>query len=489
MKRTDECGRRVSRSALFVALAASLLGTIGGNHLSAGESADAAALPKITVSADGRGFVTAAGQPFVPLGVNYFRPGTGWAPQVWKQFDADATRRDFAVMKDLGVNCVRVFLTYGSFFTSPDRLDPEGLAKLDRFLEIAEEAGIYVHPTGPDHWEGIPSWVPRDRIADDRALSALELFWQLLAQRYRARNVLFAYDLLNEPTVPWDTAALRAQWNPWLQGTYPDVGSLAKAWRVAAEEIRWGAMEPPSRQQSPGSQRLLDYQRFREHIADQWTSRQASAIKQADPEALVTVGMIQWSVPVILPSVQQYAAFRPERQAPLLDFLEIHFYPLATGFYEYSADAERQNLAYLQSVVRETAAPGKPVVVAEFGWYGGGKLTINEGRHPAASEDDQAQWCRRAVETTAGLATGWLNWGLYDHPESRDVTQLTGLLTADGNPKSWAREFQKLAARFSQQPPPPRDLGAGPKLDWDRCTTDPQAGREFLREYAERFRQ
>ena len=95
--------------------------------------------------------------------------------------------------------------------------------------------------------------------------------------------------------------------------------------------------------------------------------------------------------------------------------------------------------------MREVAATGRPVVVAEFGWYGGGKLTINRGVHPAASEEQQARWCRRVIETTEGLATGWLNWGFYDHPEARDVSQLTGLLTADGKPKAWAREFQGLA--------------------------------------------
>ena len=449
---------------------------------SAGEQAAVAALPKISVSPDGRGFVTAEGKPFVPLGVNYFRPGTGWAPKVWKQFDAEATRRDFALMKDLGVNCVRVFLTYGSFFTSPDRLDPEGLAKLDQFLQIAEETGIYVHPTGPDHWEGIPAWVPRDRIADSQMLEAIgavlaasrgALSRPTRALRLRlvertCGSVGYARDARPvEPVAP-DTVCRR-------QSPSPKPGMSRPG------EIRWGEVEPPSDREPPGSRRLLDYQRFREQIADQWTARQVAAIKKADPAALVTVGMIQWSVPVILPSVQQYAAFRPARQAPMLDFLEIHFYPLATGFYEYKPDDELQNLAYLQSVVRETAAHDKPVVVAEFGWYGGGKLTIDNGRHPPASEDDQARWCRGAVEATAGLATGWLNWGLYDHPEARDVTELTGLLTSGGQPKSWAREFQKLAARFAQQPVPQREPAPGPRLDWDRAITDPQVGREFLR--------
>src|SRR4051794_1814936 len=85
------------------------------------------------------------GEPFVPFGVNYYRPGTGWAPQIWKQFDAEATRKDFDRMKSLGVNCVRVFLTYKSFLLEPGELLEEGAAKFDQFLRMAEDVGIYVH--------------------------------------------------------------------------------------------------------------------------------------------------------------------------------------------------------------------------------------------------------------------------------------------------------------------------------------------------------
>jgi hypothetical protein len=73
--------------------------------------ASASNLPKIRIAKDGRTFADEQGKPFVPFGVNYYRPGTGWAPQIWKTFDAEATRRDFRRMKELGVNCVRVFLT------------------------------------------------------------------------------------------------------------------------------------------------------------------------------------------------------------------------------------------------------------------------------------------------------------------------------------------------------------------------------------------
>src|SRR5262249_45682267 len=139
----------------------------------------ASPLPKIRVAKDGRTFADETGKPFVPFGVNYYRPGTGWAPQVWKTFDPEATRKDFARMKDLGVNCIRIFLTYHSFHTNPGVLNPEGIQKFDQLLAIAEDAGIYVHPAGPEFWEGPPNWKPV-AIADERTLAATEKFWKLL---------------------------------------------------------------------------------------------------------------------------------------------------------------------------------------------------------------------------------------------------------------------------------------------------------------------
>jgi hypothetical protein len=445
-------------------------------------------LPRVGLSRDGRAFETAPGRAFVPFGVNYFRPGTGWAPQLWKRFDAEATRQDFARMKALGLNCVRVFLTFGSFCPEPGVLDTNGLSKFDQFLALAEQAGIYVHPTGPDHWEGLPAWARTDRLADETVLRGLESFWQQLAARYRGRGVVFAYDLLNEPSVGWDTAPLRAKWNVWLEKKYGAAEKLAEAWGAPNRPIQLGTRPVPPAREAPGSRELLDYQTFREEIADEWTRCQVRAIKSADPDALVTVGFIQWSVPALLPGVQHYAAFRPERQARFLDFLEVHFYPLERGFYEYRTDEdETRNLAYLESVVREVARSGKAVVLAEFGWYGGGQLTIDNGRHPAATEEQQARWGRRAVETTRPFATGWLNWGLYDHPEARDVTQLIGLLKVDGQTKVWGREFQRLSGITLQPRPLANAMGERPALDWDACVTSLQAGQAFREKYLQAF--
>jgi endo-1,4-beta-mannosidase len=445
-------------------------------------------LPKVRIAKDGRSFETEAGKPFVPFGVTYYRPGTGWAPQVWKQFDTEATRKDFARMKELGINCVRVFLTYHSFYTDPGVLKSEGLEKFDQFLSIAENAGIYVHPTGPDHWEGPPNWRPV-AVADQRTLQYAEQFWKLFAARYRGRHVIFAYDLQNEPTIDWRTDIMPPQWNAWLEKQYGTIEKLAAAWG-ATNQLQFGTIPVPPPKNALRNRELLDYQSFREYLADEWTRRQAAAIKSADPEALVTVGFLQTSVPSLLwGSVGSYAAFRPERQARFLDFLEIHFYPLARGAYEYkSEDDELANLAYLESVVREVARPGKPVVLAEFGWYGGAeKPKFDKGAHPIGTEEQQAKYLRRVIETSAGFVAGWLNWGFYDNPQATDCSELTGLLRVDGTTKAWGKTFQELSARYSGTQIAPITIGPRPVLDWDACITDAAAAKQFRDQYFKAF--
>jgi hypothetical protein len=444
-------------------------------------------LPEIQVEKNATTFTTANGKPFVPFGVTYYRPNTGWAPQVWTQFDPEATRQDFALMKRLGVNCVRVFLSYHSFYSQPGVLNPEGLEKFDQFLAIAEAAGIYVQPTGPDTWEGWPTNQPV-AIEDENAIRDLEQFWKLFAARYRGRSVIFAYELKNEPSVPWRSDILRKRWNIWLEQKYASAQALTDAWKTT-QPLQLGQIPIPPATNALNSLRLLDYQSFRESIADEWTRRQVLAIKSADPNALVTVGLVQWSVPIELPvSISQYSAFCPARQARFLDFLEIHFYPLAQGVFDYRSDAaETRNLAYLESLVRAVAQTGKPTLLGEFGWYGGGRPHFDGDGHPAATQAEQARYCRRVVETSSGFVCGWFNWGLYDDPEATDVSELTGLLTATGQVKAWGNTFQELAKSFQGKQVSPPTNAPRPKLNRDACVTDTRAALKFQRAYYQAF--
>ena len=426
-----------------------------------------AALPKVRIHPGWKGLVTEGNKPFIPFGAAYFRPNTGWAPQVWKQFDATATARDFVILKANHFNTARIFLTSAAFYPKPGALNSQALEKLDALIAAAETAGIYLQLCGLAGWEGVPAWQRTDVFADPRALADQEQFWSLFASRYKGRNVILTYELANEPTVNWNGPAMQALWNKWNGKSTPI---------------------PPAKD-NPGDSALLAYQHFREHVADVWTRRQVDAIKQADPNALVTIGLIQWSIPAIPKAPHFYSGFRPQRLAKLLDFMEVHFYPLAAGGYRYQSEAIRQaNLAYLESVVRETALPGLPTVLGEFGWYGGG-ICPHYGPPRPATQQQQAHFCGLEVRTSTPLVCGWLNWAMYDDPAAADVTRFSGLFTADGKEKAWGRRFSHIAqeCQYHLPPVPLGQIGPRPELPWDACLTSSAAAEKFRVEYLAAF--
>ena len=93
------------------------------------------------------------------------------------------------------------------------------------------------------------------------------------------------------------------------------------------------------------------------------------------------------------------------------------------------------------------------------------KPKFDKGVHPLGTEEQQAKYLRRAVETSAGFVAGWLNWGFYDHPGANDCSELTGLLRVDGTAKAWGKTFQQLSARYFGHAtfPAPTAVGPGPR--------------------------
>jgi hypothetical protein len=76
-----------------------------------------------------------------------------------------------------------------------------------------------------------------------------------------------------------------------------------------------------------------------------------------------------------------------------------------------------------------------------------------------------------------------LNWGFYDQPEANDVSQLTGLMKANGDEKAWGREFKKLSERYANRKLPALKIGERPALDWDACITSAAKRAEFNESY------
>jgi len=481
----EPLNRLLDRWRSFVALACLLIPMvfIAGEAIAAGGAA-AGGMQLIVVAPDGRGFVERdSGRDFIPFGTNYYDPNTGWAPKIWSRFDAGRVRRHFDVMKELGVNCVRVFLAAATFQPDAETIDEQALGKLDTLVAIARRSGIRLILTGPDHWEGVPDYWKGDRFAGEQALKALEHFWTVVAGRYREEPAIFAWDLLNEPHLPWFDENWRGRWNKWIEDKYGSWEGLKSAWGTeVSESDQWGTVAVAEDKPAAGSARLRDYQLFREHLADNWVRRQVDAIRRADPAHLVTVGYIQWSYPLVRPGgPSRYAAFNPRRQARLLDFVTIHFYPTFGSPFESEANW-RKNLDYLQAALAYCHT-GKPVVLGEFGWYGGGAPQ----QHPFASEAQQADWIAVEIEASRRLADGWLSWPLADTPESRDISLYAGLVKPDMSLKAWGRKFQAYASDLSGLKKPTPEL---PALDLaNALTAETDELAQMHQAYVETIRQ
>lgn len=421
----------------------------------------------VTVAPDANGFVDAeSGEPYVPWGTNYYDPNTQWPPHLWQQFDPDAVTLHFRIMNKLGVNCARVFLAAATFQPDVDTVDEEALKKLDVLIKIARRAGIRLILTGPDHWEGQPSYWKPDRFAGADALRALENFWTVVGQRYRGEPTILAWDLLNEPQMPWSLDSWGPRWNDWLKAKYETQEGLKTAWgeELKADETL-GNVAIPKNTAKPNAPHLLDWQRFREHLADQWVQRQVQVLRDVDPTHLITVGYIQWSYPVVRPGDPGlYSAFNPHRQAQWLDFISIHFYPLM-GQPFGSKDNWDLNLAYLQSILAYCQI-GKPLVLEEYGWYGGG---APQGR-PHLTEDEQRRWLTAQIEASRRLVCGWLSWPFADTPDSTDMSIYGGLVKPTMIPKLWGLRFRSYAEHVSALPQPAPAL---PSFDFAAALTAP----------------
>ena len=74
------------------------------------------------------------------LGVNYWprKKAMYW----WNDFDAGEVKEEFAVIKDIGMNVVRLFLLWDDFQPEPNMVAKDKLDNLVQVADIADEAGL-----------------------------------------------------------------------------------------------------------------------------------------------------------------------------------------------------------------------------------------------------------------------------------------------------------------------------------------------------------
>lgn len=141
--------------------------------------------------------------------------------------DRFVTEADFAFLREIGVNLVRVPFNYRLLMDDqrPGVYRERGFQVFDRLFDLAERYGVYVLPDlhatpggqNPDwHCDNPTGYTQFWDFALFRE-QMVEL-WAAFAARYRDREYLLGYDLLNEPFVV--PGLLSAEGGDGLRGDY-----------------------------------------------------------------------------------------------------------------------------------------------------------------------------------------------------------------------------------------------------------------------------
>lgn len=251
------------------------------------------ALSPVTV-VDTRFVLTGSDTAFIPFGFNYDHDEHYRLLEDYWHDEWEKVEHDFRAMQQLGANTVRIHLQAGAFLAAPDALHAHELQQLDRLLQLATSLSLRLHIVGLGcyHRHTVPSWY--EQLQQEQRWAVQVFFWRSLAARYHHHAGIFCFDLMNEPLVP---ARCRRE-RGWLGQDYH-----------GSHFTQYIALEG-----TPAT---------RTTIAQQWTQTLAAAIHREDPQRLVTIGLVDWSLPHCKPS----SGFVPQDIAPLLDFVCLHIYP------------------------------------------------------------------------------------------------------------------------------------------------------------------
>jgi hypothetical protein len=201
-----------------------------------------------------------------------------------------------------------------------DRPNKPSLDQLAKLIKLADDCGIYLDLTGLGcyHKKDVPPWY--DRLAEKDRWAAQARFWEAVAARCAGSSAIFCYDLMNEPVV-----AAGGPKTDWLGPAF-----------AGKHFVQYITLDSTGRK--------------REEIAKTWIRTLSAAIRKHDKQALITVGLVPWSLD--RPN-RLYSGFEPKHIAPDLDFIAVHLYP-ETGKLD-------DDLATLGAF-----AVGKPVVIEEI---------------------------------------------------------------------------------------------------------------------------
>jgi len=372
------------------------------------------------------------------LGVNYWPRCK--AMYWWSDFDAGEVREEFAVIREIGMNVVRLFLLWDDFQPEPDSVSKEALENLVKVTDIAAENNLGLdvtfftgHMSGPNWsprwllggelpWKGGNEWI-RDVVSAGKPVT----------QGYR--NMFHDEMALNATRLLLKTVVSTLKDHPgiwmWNLGNEPDLF----AWPITSEA---GAA---------------------------WIKEMVGLIKSIDPNHPVTIGLHG-------DGLHRDNGLRIDKVYAHTDIAVMHSYPMYTPWARKPLDPD-----FVPFTCALTAAlSGKPVLMEEFGGCTAlpgeatytMKWTETNGREREqfmASEEDFAEFLRLTISKLHDSgATGAMLWCYADYvPELWDLPpcqnqvheRFFGLVRPDGSLKPHAKVIQEFAATRPQVKPIP----------------------------------
>jgi endo-1,4-beta-mannosidase len=373
--------------------------------------------------------------PRFELGINYWPRRSAMA--MWRELDRGEVAEDFARIREIGAQVVRIFCLTRDFLPGPLEVDGDKVAALVQVAALARDAGLRSVPTlivinmsGAMWWPGWmlePGGGARDLYGDPLVLRSQALLAATCARALAGDDSVRAFDLANE---------------------------------------------------------IDDAQRPARHAAWLWAQLLAGCVRRSAPGVPVRVG-------AHLPSLTSREHMRLDDLAEVLDEDCMHAYPLYSDLARGPLDPEL--VPFSCALTAELAGRGRAPLMQEFGLCtappGSPGLTIEDdflGRPSAqylASEEEAADYYRevleRLVATGAAGAYAWCYGdyapALFDRPPlDRAVRERSfGLVRADGSEKPAAGVIRELARRLERgelvpgSAPPLLDVSA------DRYHEDP----------------
>lgn len=252
-------------------------------------------------------YLRRGGASIFPVGAHYVPvQGPDWPWRV----GADEFDRAFAAMAAAGLNTVRIDLLWAALEPEPGRFDEDHLKVLDDVLEAARRHGVMLHPT----------FLIGGEVGD--------AYWD----------------------VPWRDGAHPHRDADLVRRQVEHVTTLARRWRGDPAIVAWDLTDEPP---------LWIFQDTTDGEARSWTRALATALREADPGHLVTIGTSGQEI--------GHGPFRADVVADLLDVACVHPYPIyQEELYPDSLLSPRMTHAAAFETALATGA-GRAVMVHEYG--------------------------------------------------------------------------------------------------------------------------